>query len=147
MPKDKKPAPAAGLNVAENPKSPGKAGAGTGKRILIVEDEKALSHALALKMGHEGFTTQIADSGFEGMKQALGGTFDIILLDLIMPEVDGFAILQELQAKKVKTPVIVLSNLGQDEDREKAKKLGAADYFVKANTPIADILKKVKNMI
>ncbi len=122
-------------------------GAAVGKKILIVEDEKPLAHALALKMGHEGFVTQVADTGAEGLKEALTGTYDMILLDLIMPEVDGFTILQELQTKKVKTPVIVLSNLGQDEDREKAKKIGAVDYFVKANTPIADILKKVKEMI
>ncbi len=117
------------------------------KCILIVEDEKPLAHALALKMEHEGFTTEIAGNGADGMKAALAGSYVVILLDLIMPEVDGFAILQALQEKNIKTPVIVLSNLGQDEDREKAKKLGAKEYFVKANTPIADILKKVKEIL
>lgn len=112
--------------------------------ILIVEDEKPLAHALELKLGHEGFTPTVALSGKEGLKEASTGKFDLILLDLIMPEVDGFAILQELQAKKIKTPVIVLSNLGQEEDREKAKGFGVIDYFVKANTPIADIVKRVK---
>lgn len=118
-----------------------------GKRILIVEDEKPLAHALALKMGHDGFETQMALNGAEGLKQALDGKYDLILLDLIMPEIDGFAILQEMQSKKIKTPVLILSNLGQGEDRERAEKMGAVGYFVKANTPISDILKKVKEMV
>lgn len=65
----------------------------------------------------------------------------MILLDLIMPHMDGFAFMEQL---KKKSPVIVLSNLGQDEDKERAKKLGAKDYFVKSNTPITEIIKKVK---
>lgn len=117
------------------------------KRILVVEDEKPLAHALSLKLTHEGFDVQIAMTGSEGLKEALTGTYDMVLLDLIMPEVDGFAVLQGMQEKHVATPVIVLSNLGQDEDREKAKKLGAREYFVKANTPIADILKKVQEFL
>ena len=116
----------------------------TRANILIVEDEKPLAHALELKLGHEGYAPTVALSGREGLKEALTGKYELILLDLIMPEVDGFAILQEIQAKKLKTPVIVLSNLGQEEDREKAKGFGVIDYFVKANTPISDIVKRVK---
>ena len=118
-----------------------------GRKILIVEDEKPLAHALALKMQHEGFDPHVALHGMEGLAEALTGIFEIILLDLIMPELDGFSLLQQLRAKGVLTPVIVLSNLGQDEDKAKAKALGAADYFVKANTPIADIVKRVKSII
>ena len=118
-----------------------------GKNILIIEDEKPLAHALALKMEHAGFKTFIAYNGSDGLKEAMTDKYAIILLDIIMPEMDGFALLQALQEKQVKTPVIVLSNLGQDEDRARAKELGAVDYFVKANTPIADILKKVQQMI
>ncbi len=68
----------------------------------------------------------------------------MILLDLIMPEMDGFTFLQNL---KKKTPVIVLSNLGQDEDRARAKELGAKDYMVKSNTPITEIVKVVKTFL
>jgi len=118
-----------------------------GKKILIVEDERPLAHALELKMGHEGFETKACLSGAEGLKEALTGEYDLMLLDLIMPEVDGFTILKDLQSKSVKTPVIVLSNLGQDEDRAKAKGFGVTDYFVKANTPIADIVRRVKEII
>jgi DNA-binding response OmpR family regulator len=116
----------------------------TGKKILIVEDERPLAHALELKLKHEGFETAVAGNGEDGLKAVLTGKFDLILLDLIMPKLDGFSMLQELKEKKVKTSAIVLSNLGQEEDRQKAKALGAIDYFVKANTPIGDIVQRVK---
>lgn len=119
----------------------------SGKKILIVEDERPLAHALQLKLAKEGYETQIALTGLEGQKEALTGKYDMILLDLIMPELDGFSVLQELKEKKIKSPVIVLSNLGQQEDKTKAMGLGAKDYFVKANTPIADIIKTVKSLL
>src|SRR3989344_3373135 len=107
--------------------------AATGKkRVLIIEDERPLAHALELKLSHEGYETTIAGNGKEGCEKAVAEKFDLILLDLILPEMDGFAVLQELHAKKIKTPVIVLSNLGQDEDRKKAKELGVVDYLVKS---------------
>ena len=140
MPKDQTP-------TAETESVRPPEGKSTGQQILIVEDEKPLAHALALKMEHEGFAVHIALNGGEGMKEALTGKYAITLLDLIMPDIDGFTILQAMQEKGVKTPIIVLSNLGQDEDRERAKKLGATDYFVKANTPISEILRKVKSLL
>jgi DNA-binding response OmpR family regulator len=117
---------------------------GGGKRILIIEDERPLSHALELKFTHEGFDCTVANNGAEGLKEANTGKFAMILLDLIMPEMDGFTFLQNL---KKKTPVIVLSNLGQDEDRARAKELGAKDYMVKSNTPITEIVKVVKTFL
>lgn len=117
------------------------------KRILIVEDERPLAHALQLKLAREGYDTSVSLTGLEGQKEAVTEAYDLILLDLIMPELDGFSVLQELQEKKVKTPVIVLSNLGQQEDKAKAMQLGAKEYFVKANTPIADIVKKIKTLL
>ncbi len=125
---------------AQSPPSP-KASA---KKILIVEDERPLAHALELKMTHEGYAAHVSLTGTAGLKEALSGDYELILLDLIMPGLDGFSLLAEMQGKGVKTPVIVLSNLGQEEDRAKAKALGVLDYFVKANTPIADIVKRVK---
>ncbi len=119
-------------------------GSGARKLILIVEDERPLAHALELKVAHEGFETHVCLTGAEGLKEALTGKYDMILLDLIMPELDGFSVMKVLKEKGVKTPVIVLSNLGQEEDKTKAKDLGVLDYFVKANTPIADIVKRVK---
>ncbi len=151
MPKartEKMPADTPGKSGAPAAKaaSGGKPSTG-GRHILIIEDERPLAHALELKMGHEGYQTTVVSTGTDGLQKALAGTYDLILLDLIIPEVDGFTILQSLHDKGVKTPVIVLSNLGQEEDRERAKKLGAAGYYVKANTPIAEILKHVKEVL
>jgi DNA-binding response OmpR family regulator len=117
------------------------------KRILIVEDERPLAHALELKLGKEGYETVVAQTGKIGLEQALTGEFDLILLDLILPELDGFSVLTELKKAGMKTSVIVLSNLGQDEDRAKAEEFGVKDYLVKSNAPLADILALVKNSL
>ncbi len=114
------------------------------KRILIVEDERPLAHALELKMTHEGYETHVASTGEEGLREALTGKYALILLDLILPGIDGFAILKELKNKNTHMTVIVLSNLGQDEDRKKAAELGAKEYLIKANVPLSDIVKVVK---
>jgi DNA-binding response OmpR family regulator len=86
----------------------------------------------------------VAFDGKDGLEKALTNTFDLILLDLILPEMDGFAVMAELRAKKIKTPVVVLSNLGQDEDRKKAKDLGVINYLVKSNAPLSEIVVLVK---
>lgn len=117
------------------------------KKILIIEDEKPLAHALELKMTHEGYETTVASTGRQGLEEASTGKYDLILLDLILPEVDGFAILEGLKAKKLKPVIVVLSNLGQDEDRKKAEEFGVKNYLVKSNVPLADIVKVVKASI
>lgn len=115
------------------------------KKVLIVEDERPLAHALELKLSHEGYDPTVALTGSEGLQKALSGDYAVVLLDLIMPELDGFSLLEQLQQKGITSPVIVLSNLGQEEDKAKAKSLGALDYFVKANTPILEIVKRMKS--
>lgn len=115
--------------------------------VLIVEDEKPLAHALEMKLKSEGYDVHTCMNGMDALAEMKKGTYRLMLLDLIMPSMDGFAVLTELQAAKSKIPVIVLSNLGQDEDVTKAKQLGAVDYCVKSNTPIAEIVRKVKAVI
>jgi DNA-binding response OmpR family regulator len=118
-----------------------------GKRILIVEDEKPLSHALKLKLSHEGYDVVVAGDGEEGITKAMAEPFDLILIDIIMPKMDGFSLLSELKKKNDATTIVVLSNLGQQEDIEKAKGLGAVDYMVKSNTPISKIVTAVHNIL
>lgn len=117
------------------------------KHILIVEDERPLAHALELKMMHEGYDIHVCSTGEEGLKEALTGNYDLLLLDLILPGMDGFAILKALQEAKSTLGVIVLSNLGQDEDRKKAEEYGAKQYLVKSNVPLADIVKVVQSIL
>jgi DNA-binding response OmpR family regulator len=118
-----------------------------GKLLLIVEDERALSHALEMKLKNQGYQTLVVTNGQEAIKELKAGKYNMVLLDLIMPVMDGFAVLQEMKTAKINVPTIVLSNLGQDEDRAKAKELGAIDYFVKSNTPIADIVTRVNSAV
>jgi DNA-binding response OmpR family regulator len=120
---------------------------GSKKRVLIVEDERPLAHALELKFSHEGYETKVCSNGAEGLKMAGETSFDVILLDLIMPEMDGFTFLGEIAKTKKKTPIIVLTNLGQEEDRKRAEALGAKGYFVKSNTPIAQIVEHVRSIL
>lgn len=116
-------------------------------KILIAEDEKPLAKALGLKLTNAGFNVTEVHDGQEALDQTNINTFDLILIDLIMPKFDGFHFLAEFQKKRTKTPVIVLSNLGQDEDIKKAMELGASDFFVKASTPLVKILELVKSKL
>ena len=120
---------------------------GATKRILVVEDEKPLSHALKLKLSHEGYDVVVAGDGEEGISLADKGAFDLILIDIIMPKMDGFTMLRQLKDAGNKTTIIVLSNLGQQEDIDKAKELGVADYMVKSNTPISRIVEVVNSIL
>ncbi|HLC76380.1 MAG TPA: response regulator [Candidatus Peribacterales bacterium] len=115
-----------------------------GKRILIIEDEKPLSHALKLKLSHEGYSVSIAEDGEAGLKIAQSEDFDLVLIDIIMPKMDGFTVLAKLHESGKTSNVIVLSNLGQKEDMEKAKEMGVSNYLVKSNTPISRIVDAIK---
>jgi len=118
-----------------------------GKRILIIEDEKPLSHALKLKLVHEGYDVSIAEDGEEGLKMAQDENFDLVLIDIIMPKMDGFTVISKLQESGKTSNIIVLSNLGQKEDIEKAKEMGVTQYMVKSNTPISRIVDAIKTFL
>ena len=118
------------------------------KMILIVEDDEVLLRVLYLFLKRRsGFSIATASDGDTAFKMAQRLKPDIILLDLLLPKMDGLEVLRVLKAnpKTKDTPVIVLSNLGDSADIEKAKTLGAVDYFVKANTDLSVILEKIKN--
>jgi DNA-binding response OmpR family regulator len=119
------------------------------KKILVVEDDQFLSNAYKLKLTKSGFETLVATDGNEALKVLEEFTPDLILLDLIMPNLDGFGTLTALNAdEKLKSiPVIVASNLGQKEDIEKAKELGAKDFIIKSNVSIEEIVQKVNSVI
>ena len=117
------------------------------KRILIVDDEKPLARALELKLTHEGFDTKAVFNGIEAIKVLKSEKFALVLLDLVMPQQDGFKVLEEIKQLNLKTPVIVSSNLSQEEDLYRAKTLGAIDYFIKSDTTLADIVEKIKGYL
>lgn len=117
------------------------------KKILLVEDEKALSNVLTLKLDSAGYKTTVAYDGEQALEEIGKQQFDLIILDLIMPKKDGFAVLGELGKMGNIIPIIVLSNLGQEEDLKRAKALGAADYFIKSDSPLTEIIEKVELII
>lgn len=109
------------------------------KNVLLVEDEEALANALRLKLAAQSFNVTWAKDGQEALDDFDSNKYDVIVTDLILPVMDGFTMMQELINKKNKTPIIVLSNLGQPEDIEHARSLGASEFLVKSNVPLARI--------
>lgn len=118
-------------------------------KILIAEDDKFLVNAYRVKLTKSGFDVKIALDGEEVFEILKTFTPDIILLDLVMSKKDGFTVLEDLgKNEKYKgIPVLVASNLGQAEDIERAKKLGAKDFIVKSNMSLEDILTKIKSYL
>lgn len=117
------------------------------RRILIIEDERPLSRALELKLTAAGFEVTVAADGESGLAKAKDGSYDLVLLDLILPKMDGFRVLEELKDGPRAPKVLVLSNLGQQEDVDKAKRLGAIDFYVKAATPLSTIVERATDLL
>ncbi len=99
------------------------------RKILIIEDDKFLRELISRKLSDENFEVAEAVDGEDGVKKTEEEIPDLILLDLILPGIDGFEVLRQIKTKSKlsKIPVIILSNLGQEEDIEKGFKLGATD--------------------
>jgi len=115
-------------------------------KILIIEDDKFLRELIAQKLYKENFEVAEAVDGEEGVKKIKSEKPDLILLDLILPGIDGFEVLSQMKEDPALTsiPVIILSNLGQKEDVEKGLKLGAVDYLIKAHFTPGEIIDKIK---
>jgi CheY-like chemotaxis protein len=114
-------------------------------KVLVVEDDHFLGTAYKVKLTKEGYDFRLATDGEEVMTVLQEFMPDVILLDLVMPRKDGFAVLGELKKdpKFKDIPVIVASNLGQQEDHEKAKQLGAVDYVTKSELSLDAIVEKI----
>ncbi len=117
------------------------------KKILIADDEKAIAKALTLKLTNAGFAADVAVNGIEAIDKIKAAKFDLIVLDLIMPEKDGFAVLEYMRDNKINTPVLVASNLSQEDDLKRAKELGAVDYFIKSNVSLQEIINNIKKTL
>lgn len=118
------------------------------KKILIIEDDKFLRELIVRKLIEEGFRTLEADDGEEGLKKIKEEKPDLVLLDLILPGIDGFEVLSKMKEESTLSsiPVIILSNLGQREKIEKGLKLGVIDYLIKAFFTPDEIIEKIKNV-
>lgn len=116
------------------------------RRVLVAEDEKPMAHALEAKLSKFGYDVTIANDGEKAMELLKQDTYGLLILDIMMPKKNGFDVLEWMQKENISVPVIVSSNLGQGDDIKNAMKLGAKDYFVKSETPIAEIVERVQKI-
>lgn len=119
------------------------------KKVLVIEDDKFLRELIVRKLLKEGMETIEAVDGEEGQAKVKEEKPDLILLDLILPGIDGFQLLAQIKADpELKAiPVIILSNLGQKEDIDRGMQLGAVDYLIKAHFTPGEVVEKIKETL
>lgn len=119
------------------------------KKILVVEDDTFLNKAFVKKIASSGFSVVSVSNGIEAVGVAQKEMPDLILLDLMLPGRNGFDILADFKKdEKLKnTPVIIMSNLGQDEEVQRGLSMGASEYLVKTNIRLEDVVDKIRNYL
>lgn len=115
--------------------------------ILIAEDEKQLSTLLELSLKSEGYEVTVESNGEALIHTLESKKFDLLLLDVIMPRKNGFEVLQTLKEKNIHVPILVISNLSQQEDFEKAKALGAQGFIIKSEVSLEEIINRTKEIL
>lgn len=124
-------------------------GEGGKEKILIIEDDRFISKMYQTKLSLEGYTVETAENGALGVEKIKSFQPDMVLLDIIMPEMDGFGVLEAIRDDDSinSTPVVVMSNLAQEDHLKRAKALGAKDYIVKSQLTPMDVVKKIKEIL
>ncbi len=117
------------------------------KKILLVEDDDALASVYQTRLQAEGFDVKRVPNGEDALAAALEYNPDLTILDVMMPKVSGFDVLDILRntPETAKMKVVMLTALSQDSDKDRAKSLGADDYLVKSQVVIADVVERVKH--
>jgi len=117
--------------------------------VLIIEDDSFLANIYKTKFEMEGFTVSVSDNGESGLADIKKKKPDIVLLDILLPKMDGFTVLEHAKADKEisEIPVILLTNLGQKDDVDKGLDLGAEDYLIKAHFKPSETVEKVKKVL
>lgn len=120
-----------------------------GHKILVVEDDSFLVTAYKAKLTKEGFEVLIATDGQEALDILAKDKPELILMDLVMPRMDGFTALAEIRKREdlKGIPIIVTSNLGQQEDIKRAKELGATDFVTKSDMSLTDLVAKLQGIL
>ena len=122
----------------------------TSKTILIIEDDSKMARVLSERLSSEGFKIINASDGEEALRKVKSVTYDLILLDIILPKMDGLEFLRRFKAnhKNKKVPVVILTNLQYDDDKVvELMKKGATDYLVKAKYSLSQLVKKVREKL
>lgn len=115
-------------------------------KILLIEDDSLIIKIYSTRLKADGYTVISAENGQQGLELAENELPDFILLDIMMPEVDGFTVLEKIRSNPSlkNTPIIVYSNLAQEAEMERAKQLGANEFIVKANISPTELVQKIK---
>lgn len=119
------------------------------KRVLIIEDEVALLYALQSKLSLEGFEVEAVSTGKDGIKTLQENKFDLLILDIILPDTDGFAILKQVKEnpKTKDIPCVIVSNLNERSNIDRGISLGAKDYLPKSQYHLNDIINRIKALL
>jgi two-component system, OmpR family, alkaline phosphatase synthesis response regulator PhoP len=119
------------------------------KKILIIEDEEMILSVLSKKLTDSGLDVILATDGETGLQKALTESPDLILLDIVLPKMDGITLLEKYNREQIlnKAPIIILTNLDGADKIEESKKRGVFDYLVKTNWSLDDVVKKIKNSL
>lgn len=119
------------------------------KKVVVVEDDEHISKVYEIKLAKENIAAMVARDGEEAVVMINTEKPDLIILDLMIPKKDGFGVLEEIKKNPdlAKIPIIILSNLGQKKDQDRALGLGANEYLVKMNYSIQEIIDKVKGYL
>lgn len=120
---------------------------GNEKRILIVEDEPSYIKVLSLKLRKAGFSVKVAVNGQEALDDLKNSEVDLVLLDLLMPRMDGFIFLQRIREEGIDLPVIVLTNLAFGDHRERVENFGIIDFFIKSDVSLKFIVDYIKKFL
>jgi len=117
--------------------------------ILLAEDDEFIIDIYTKKLEQEGFSVESAKDGEEALLKIKEKVFDLVLLDIVLPKLDGWQVLQEIRKdpRFEKTKIVVLSNLGQKSEVEKGVDLGAAKYLIKANYSPSQMVKEIKKIL
>jgi two-component system response regulator VanR len=114
------------------------------KRILLVDDDQSLTNILNEELIKQHFSPTVTNNGIKALRLLKSNNYDLVLLDLLMPELGGFDVIKILRTEQKKLKIIVISNLSSDLDINKAKELGADEYLVKTEISLNDVIKAVK---
>lgn len=119
------------------------------KTILLVEDEQFLSNLLKARLQAVGIKVIQSLDGDDALKKLREIKPDLILLDIILPKISGFEVMEAINADPIfqNSPIMIISNLGQDSDIQKGKDLGAVEYFIKAKVSIDVLVEKIKKFV
>ena len=119
------------------------------KTVLIVDDDPFILDMYVLKFREEGFRVEVASDGKKAFEQIKEVHPDVVLLDIVMPLMDGFEVLNKVKQDDAlkNIPIILLTNLGQKEDTERGTSLGASDYIIKAHFTPSEVVSKVKEFL